>query len=311
MDRPILDMPVRFVFVKFVPLTSLFAKLAFVRFAPERSHPRKLIPDRSTDAERSADRAIAVGPRRYPPRTAQMPPPAPAPAPAAIVGNVVAVAAPPVIPPPVETTPVRFALVKFAPEISTPAMVAPVRLAPVRFAPVRLTPVNITPAKFAERRRTLGPTMNPPAPIYTADAYDGGEVGKTANARPRKSPVVIFVSIVVAVNTAPLISAPVKVVPDKSTPSRLAPTSDTPLPTRYPPRTTVDALGIVAPAPAVAFNNPPLRTPVIVAEERFAPEISQFAILRLVRSVPARFALMSLTPGPTIHPMVPPPPRAT
>ena len=249
-----------------------------------------------------------MGPRRYPPRTAQMPPPAPAPAPAAIVGKVVVAAAPPVIPPPVEIIPVRVAPVKIAPEISTPVRVVLVRFAPVRFAPVRLTPVKTVPVKFAERRRTLGPTMNPPRPIYAAE---GGEVGKVANVRPRNSPVVIFVSVVVAVKTAPLISAPVKVVPDKSTLSRLALTSDTPLPTRYPPRTAVAAFGIVAPAPAVAFNNPPLCTPVIVAPARFAPEISQFAILRLVRSVPARFAPTSLTPGPTIQPMVPPPPRAT
>ena len=165
---------------------------------------------------------MAVGPSRNPARTAHMPPPAPA----AIVGNI---APSPVIPPPVEITPVRFAPVMFAPLISAPVNTAFVRLAPVRLARAILNPVRGTPDKSAERRRTPGPIMNPFRARYAVAC--GGVAGNVARSELRNSPVVIFVSVVVVVNTVPLISAEVKVAPDKSTPFMFAPTSDTPGPT--------------------------------------------------------------------------------
>jgi len=314
--RPWLDTPVNTAFVKFVVVMSLFTKDAPVKLAPERSQPRKLIPDKSTDDERSADRAMAVGPSRNPPlpRTAHMP----APAPAGIVGNTVPciTGLPPVIPPPVEITPLNVALVKFAPLISAPVNTAFVRLAPVRFARAILKPVSVMPDKSAERRRTPGPTMKPFRVKYAVAC--GGVAGNVASPELRNSPVVIFVRFVVVVNIAPLISAPVKVAPDKSTPSKFAPTRDTPGPTIIPfptalPRTDVAAFGIVAlPAvPAAPCKSPPLRSPVIVALAKFAPDISHPVITRSVRSVLERLAPTNFTPGPTIQPTEPPPPRAT
>ena len=312
--RPWLDTPVNTAFVKFVVVTSLFAKEAPVKLAPERSHPRKLIPDKSTDDERSADCAMAVGPSRNPPlpRTAHIP------APVGIVGNTVPCIAglPPVIPPPVEITLVNVAPVKFAPLISAPVNTAFVRLAPVRLARAILKPVSVMPDQSAERRRTPGPTMKPFRVKYAEDC--GGVAGNVASPELRNSPVVIFVRFVVVVNIAPLISAPVKVAPDKSTPSKFAPTRDTPGPTIIPfptalPRTDVAAFGIVAVPgdPAAPFKSPPLRSPVIVALAKFAPDISHPVITRSVRSVPERLAPTNFTSGPTIQPTEPPPPRAT
>lgn len=224
--RPWLDTPENTAFVKFAEVTSLFAKDAPERSAPDRSHTRKLIPDKSIDDERVADRAMAVGPRRNPARTAHTPPPAPAPAPAAIVGNIVPT---PVIPPPVEITPVRVAPVKFAPLISAPVNTAFVKLAAVRLARAILYPVNVIPDKSAELRRTPGPTINPFRTKYAVDC--GGVAGNVARPELRNSPVVIFVRFVVVVNTVPSISALVKVAPDKSIPAKFAPTRDTPGPT--------------------------------------------------------------------------------
>lgn len=77
-------------------------------------------------------------------------------------------------------------------------------------------------------------------------------------------------------------------------------TSDTRGPTINPPRTAYAALGMVAPAPAVAFNKPPDCILVTVAPEKFAPEISQPLILSPVRFVFDKFALTRRTFGPTI-----------
>ena len=238
--RPWLDTPENTAFVKFAEVTSLFAKDAPERSAPDRSHARKLIPDKSIDDERVADRAMAVGPRRNPARTAHTPPPPPA----AIVGNIVPS---PVIPPPVEITPVMVAPVKFAPLISAPVNTAFVRLAFVRVARAILYPVNVIPDKSAELRRTPGPTINPFRTKYAVDC--GGVAGKVASWALRNSPVVIFVRFVVVVNIAPLISALLNVAPDKSMASKFAPARETSGPTRYPaplaPRTEVAAFGKV------------------------------------------------------------------
>lgn len=81
---------------------------------------------------------------------------------------------------------------------------------------------------------------------------------------------------------------------------KFALTSDTRGPTINPPRTAYAALGMVAPAPAVAFNKPPDCILVTVAPEKFAPEISHPPIFRFVRSVFDKFALTRRTFGPTI-----------
>ena len=138
-------------FVKFAPLTLLFAKVAPVKLAPDRSVLRKLIPERSIGpTERSADRATAVGPSKYPLRTPQLPPPSPA----LIVGSVAV--DPPVIPPPVDITPVRVAPERIVPDMSAPVNVAFVKLAFERLALATETPVSTIPARFAETKFTVG-----------------------------------------------------------------------------------------------------------------------------------------------------------
>ena len=151
--RPILVTPGRVAFVKFAPLTLLFPNVAPVKFVPDTSQLRKLIPERSNEPEKSADLAIAVGPSKYPLRIAQVPPPSLAP----IVGNDDGT---PIIPPPVEITPMRFAPVKFAPEMSAPVNVAFVKFAFERLALDIEIPFNEIPRRFADVKFTVGPTIN-------------------------------------------------------------------------------------------------------------------------------------------------------
>jgi hypothetical protein len=167
----------------------------------------------------------------------------------------------------------------------------------VRFAFERLAleieiPFSEIPARFANRRFVPGPTIY----IFRMVQF----AGRTANPELYNSPVSKFVIFVVDDRIIPLISVPIIFIPDKSTPLRFASTRDTSGPTMNPPRTAYPPFGIVAPAPALAFNNPPLRILITVAPEKFAPEISHPLILRAVRSVFDKFAPMRRTFGPTI-----------
>ena len=236
------------------------------------------------DPEKSADLTMAVGPSKYPLRIAQIPPPSPA----EIAGST----ALPIIPPPVDITPARLASVKIAPEISAPVNMAFVKFAFERLALEIEIPFNEIPVRFANRRFVPGPTIY----IFRIVQFDGSN----ANPELYNSPVIKFVRLVVDVIIVPLTSDPKMFTPDKSTPVRFASTRDTRGPTMNPPRIAYAAFGIVAPAPAVAFNRPPLRILVTIAPEKFAPEISQPLMLRPVRSVLDKFALTRRKFGPTI-----------
>jgi hypothetical protein len=211
--------------------------------------------------------------------------------------------------------PVSVVFVKMADVTFVFVRIAFVKLAPERSTPERSMPVRFWFERFAPRRTTRGPTMNPLREKYP--------VGRVAVSRPVILPVIIPERLV----DAPLISvfvkfAPVSVIPPvrsmfwRTSDERFTagPTMVPVLPVlvreKYPAGSRV--------AVAVPPVRPKERRPVTVAPERSTPLISilksdalvRLAEVRRVRvrsAIPApdisRFesaALESLTAGPTM-----------